>query len=193
MILYEQDIIRFCNEKYDFTQLLNCSSVYIETCQWFYTRSERFKYFEPNPEIAEQVHLITHNFDEHTVGVHVRRKDHSLSIKSSPLSEFKKIMQLEIDRNKNTMFFLSTDSKEVENELIDEFKDRILTLRKKEFSRNSAKGIKDAFVDMLCLSDTNKIIGSYHSTFSHVASLINSIELQIVNVPKGRTSDDIVS
>jgi len=182
LILNDQDIIKLREEKYDFRNLLNYKSVYIETCQWFYTGTERFIYFQPNPEIADQVDSVTRNFDEHIIGIHVRRTDHPTSQIASPLSEFKKIMKAEINRNRNTVFFLSTDSKEVEKKLLDEFKSRILSLRNKELSRSSAKGIKDAFVDMLCLSQTNKIYGSYHSTFSHIASLMNDVELQVVNV-----------
>lgn len=182
LILREKDIIEMRNQNYDFLKLLSYKSVFIETCQWFYTGNEGFLHLNPIEKISDQVQNFTRNFDKHTIGIHVRRTDHILSIKASPLSEFKKNMHSEIDRNKNTMFFLSTDSKEVEKTLKVEFKDRIITYENKELSRNSSKGIKDAFIDMLCLSKTKKIYGSYHSTFSHVASLINGIELQVVNV-----------
>lgn len=182
LILHDNDIIKLRNQNYDFLNLLSHKSVFIETCQWFYTDKERLIYFDPNSNIADQVHSITRKFCKHTIGIHVRRTDHSLSIKASPLLEFKKKMQFEIDRNKNTMFFLSTDSEEVEKELKVEFKDRILTIENKELSRSSSKGIKDAFVDMLCLSRTSKIYGSYQSTFSHIASLMNDIELRVINV-----------
>ncbi|TVR18849.1 MAG: hypothetical protein EA391_01680 [Balneolaceae bacterium] len=190
LILREKDIIEMRNNNYDFLNLLNYKSVLIETCQWFYTGDEGFLYLNPIGQISDQVQQITRNFNKQTIGIHVRRTDHTLSIKASPLSEFKKRMQFEIDRNKNTMFFLSTDSEEVENELKVEFKNRILTYENKELSRNSSKGIKDAFVDMLCLSHTNKIYGSYHSTFSHIASLMNDIELRVINVlPKQKEAN----
>ena len=192
LILHEQDIIKLRNKTYNFRDLLNYSSVYIETCQWFYTGTGEFKFFKPNIEIIDQVHQVTSDFNKHIIGIHIRQTDHSLSIKSSPISEFVRIMKNEIKKNNDTIFFLSTDSGEAEKKLKDEFQNRIITYENKELSRNTTKGIKDAFIDMLCLSRTNKIYGSYQSSFSHIASLINGIELQVVNVLDRSKSDDLV-
>lgn len=180
-VFYDQDIKKLRDQKYDFTELLNYSSVYIETCYWFNAFNDRFLLFEPIPEILERVSSITRNYNEHTVGIHIRRTDHVLSIKASPDSEFKRLMQREIERNNKTTFFLATDSEETELEMIQEFKDRIIS-RKKELSRNSPEGIKEAFVDMLCLSETKKIYGCYKSSFSRIASKIKNNSLEIVNI-----------
>jgi hypothetical protein len=102
-----------------------------------------------------------------------------MSIKHSPLSEFKKVMDAELTKDTNTKFFVATDSPSDEAELKRKYPGKIITYEK-EISRNSEKGIQDALVDLLCLAETSKIIGSYYSSFSDVASYMGGIELQLI-------------
>jgi len=72
-------------------------------------------------------------------------------------------------------FFLATDSPEEEQDMKKLFGDRIITFAKK-LDRNNPEAIQDALVDLLCLSKTRKIIGSFYSSFSDIAADIGYIE-----------------
>ncbi len=87
---------------------------------------------------------------------------------------------MEISENPDTRFFLATDSGEVEMKLLEIFKDRIIIQPNKQLGRNNPGAIRDALVDMLCLSRTRKILGSYWSSFSESAALMGNLQLIIV-------------
>jgi len=89
-------------------------------------------------------------------------------------------MQEAIQSDKETRFFLATDSIEEENTLKDLFKGRIIVQSDKKLRRNDPLAIKDALVDMLCLSKTKKILGSYWSSFSDTAASIGKIEIMVI-------------
>ena len=42
--------------------------------------------------------------------------------------------------------------------------------------------MKDAYVDMLCLSKCEKIYGSFNSTFSAMAGIIGNIECEVLSL-----------
>ncbi len=117
-----------------------------------------------------------------SVGVQVRRTD--LSNKTQPLSQFTVAMQREIDANGAETFFLATDEPEVERELRQQFGTRIMTIGAKAFERDSPQGIQDALVDLLSLARTRKLLGSYHSSFGEIASVLGNIELEVVGYGK---------
>jgi hypothetical protein len=109
------------------------------------------------------------------IGVHIRRGDNVDSIQYSPLERFVERMKEEIDRNNSVKFFVSTDDYKVEVYLRNLFQHRIITHKKKSFSRNSSLGIQDALIDLYCLANCSKLIGSYYSSFTETAWQINGI------------------
>ena len=52
---------------------------------------------------------------------------------------------------------------------------------KKEMNRDTPNGIRDAVVDLYCLSKTKYIYGSYWSSFSDIAARIGEIRLITLN------------
>ncbi|NJK87705.1 MAG: hypothetical protein HC906_18745 [Bacteroidales bacterium] len=96
--------------------------------------------------------------------MHIRRGDHIKSKKHSPLEAFMKQMKNEIKDHPDCCFFLATDSVSEEEILKREFGERII-VHQKILDRNTEQGIIDAVIDLLCLSSTNKIIGSHYSSF----------------------------
>ena len=44
-------------------------------------------------------------------------------------------------------------------------------------SRNTYEGMRFAVVDLYCLSKTSYIIGSYFSSYSHIASVLGGISV----------------
>jgi len=180
LILLDKDIIKHRNEGFNFKGILNHSNVYVETCQWFFSGDKRLLMLEPKNEIIDTATSITSKFSDYTIGIHIRRTDHKLSKVYSPLNEFRKVVKREISKNINATFFLATDSKDTEEELIREFGHLVITRSEKELSRNNPKGITDGFIDMLCLAKTKKIYGSYSSSFSEIASFIYGTEFEVV-------------
>ncbi|MBN2612161.1 MAG: hypothetical protein JXB00_11440 [Bacteroidales bacterium] len=178
--LYQKDIVRLMSTGYDFHQLNNIERVYIDTQTRFYSNGKEFELFKPVPKIINKVDEIIQSFTEYTVGIHIRRTDNFKSIDNSPVEEFIKFMEKEIELNSDVSFFLATDSSEVESELRSKFKYRIIKQSNIKLKRNDPIAIKDALVDLLCLSRTKKIYGSYWSSFSEVAALFGKIPLQIV-------------
>jgi hypothetical protein len=175
--LFDDEILDLKRRNVDFRQLMGPDkSVYINTCNQFFQGPESFKAFIPVPEIQQIIDSYVKGFNSNTIGVHIRRKDNLRSIKHSPLEGFVALMEKEVNNNPETLFFLATDSEEVENTLLEIFKGRIIT-HKKMLDRNTEAGIQDALIDLFCLSKTRKIFGSHYSSYSEVAAQINNIEL----------------
>jgi hypothetical protein len=160
--------------------LLKKRNLYIQTYQEFGENYKEFSKFIPKDEIQYLIDLQTEKFNNNTIGIHIRRSDNKLSIEKSPINLFIDKLNYEIEKDKNVNFFLATDDISTEHELINIFGDKIISY-KKELSRNSEKGIKDAVVDLYCLSQTKFIYGSYWSSYSEIASRIGNIELITLN------------
>lgn len=152
---------------------------YISTCHEFYFDRMYFKYLAPAEHIKEIIAKTVAKFSKKTVGVHIRRTDNVESITASPLQAFVDVMARDIANDRDVNFFLATDDPAVEEMLIERFPKKIIRY-KKVFSRQEVKGIQDAMVDLYCLSETNKIYGSYYSSFSEMASRIKNIPLEII-------------
>ena len=123
-------------------------------------------------------------FGEHTVGIHIRRRDHTKSINNSPKALFVDRMKAILSENAETTFFLATDCEETERDLVGLFDERIFVLPKRSRDRDTPECITDGFVDMLCLSRTTRIIGSAWSSFSRAASQIGRIEREVLSIDR---------
>ena len=108
--------------------------------------------------------------------MHIRRIENEQSVIYSPLERFVECMKEEINRDNNIKFFISTDDYQVEEYLRNLFPHRIITHNKKSLSRNSSRGVQDALIDLYCLSNCSKLIGSYWSSFTDTAWQINGID-----------------
>lgn len=143
--------------------------------------SEVLNEIKPTEEIEMRVRTILDSYQgKHIIGVHIRRTDNKDSIQHSPIRLFAEKMRECLDNNPDVVFYLATDDKEVEKEMSAEFPTVTHICFSDEKSRRTEAGMKDAYVDMLCLSRCEKIYGSYGSTFSKMASVIGGIECEIV-------------
>lgn len=133
--------------------------------------------FVPQPEIHKRIEEITAKFAENTVGVHIRRTDNYESIRRSPLKLFIERLEQELRNDSATIFYLATDSEEVKAEMKRRFAGHVITSDKKA-DRESLDGMKAAVVELFCLSQTRKIIGSDFSSYSQLAAEIGGIELE---------------
>lgn len=174
--LFEKDIIELRKRSFDFKEIEKYNNVYINTSEPFHQTNNAFSFFKPVITLQKVIDAYTQQFSQNTIGIHIRRTDNENAIKYSPLTDFLDIMKKEIVKNPEINFFLATDSAEVNDRIKDSMGDRIIT-HPKVLDRNSDQGIEDALVDIYCLSECNKIIGSYFSSFSEVAAQINNINL----------------
>jgi len=165
----------------------------IMTCEDFFPgQSFRSDLFQLQPEIAERVKQETEGFDENTIGVHIRRSDHIHSIEHSPLELFEEYMLNELSNCPEAKFYIASDDEAVK----EHFKQNPQWKSKVIFSegcllRDSQEGILQAVTEFYALSRTRKILGSYWSTFSELASRIGYLNLMVVkNELRGLTEKE---
>ncbi len=190
-IIYQDEMMELVNNKFDFNKLKEYKSVYIASCFDFEidytdkysmnkeTMNYPFSEFVAHNFVNDKIEEISKTFTDSTIGFHIRRTDHVGAIENSPLSLFIEKMNEEIAVKDNTNFFLATDDKDTEKELLHLFGERIITNQNKAFDRDSEKGVQDAYINVVCLSKTSKIYGSHASSFSETAAKMGGIELVV--------------
>ncbi|MBS5109073.1 MAG: glycosyl transferase [Phocaeicola vulgatus] len=77
--------------------------------------------------------------------------------------------------------YLATDSEEVKREMKERYGDRIFCSGKKA-DRGSLEGIREGITDMYTLARTQKIYGSFQSSFSDMAAQIGGVPLEILKL-----------
>jgi hypothetical protein len=170
-------------KRYDVRQFTNNWLTLISSYSRFYPTNTMFKLFSPIDILKEKIHLETIDFNDYTIGVHIRRTDNRESIDHSPLELFEESMDNEIDRESNTNFYLATDCMQTKEYLKNKYGDKLRT-NFMEVRRDTKEGVQQALVEMYSLARTKKVFGSYHSSFSDTACHIGSIkEITISNVP----------
>lgn len=157
--------------------------IYIDTCQQFLDHPD-YHIFVPVPPVRERIKEITKEYGDSCIGVHIRRTDSVKSIEASSTAAFADKMKEELEKNPAVRFYLATDDKQEEEAIRKVFGDRILSLGNKTLDRNNDKGIQDALVDFMCLAHTEKIIGSYWSSFTDIAADFYKIPKFIVGIDK---------
>lgn len=144
-----------------------------------------YTFLKPSAEMEAKGAPLFGQLDSHTVGVHVRRTDHTEAIANSPLALFAERMKAELCADAETSFFVATDDVRVKEELKELLPEaKLLFHQSGIIDRNSREGIEDAFIEMLALARCRKILGSYNSTFSLLPSYIGNIPLEVVKKEK---------
>lgn len=165
-------------------QFLKYTDVYVKATNPFWNIFDidhAFDFISPKGAIEDRKNQVLKEAEgKRLVGVHIRRTDHIEAIKNSPLELFIEKMQEELDRKEETFFYVATDDKAAEEELRERFGEKVITFLGKSLDRDSRQGIEDAYVEMLCLSAGDKILGSFNSTFSVMASRLGNIPLEVV-------------
>ena len=129
--------------------------------------------------MRRQIDAFAEGFSSHTIGVHIRRTDNKASILQSPTELFVDAIDKEVEQNDDTVIFLATDSEAIKDEMRSRYGRRLLTAGD-EADRNSITGIKGGVVDMYTLARTNRIYGSFQSSFSELASQIGGVEVHVL-------------
>lgn len=143
--------------------------------------AKSYALLKPSENILKKGKPLFEKLDGHSVGVHIRRTDHTEAIANSPLELFIARMKDELAADDKTKFFVATDDAAVKAELRAALPEELLIFNEKGIiDRDSKEGLEDAFVEMLALSKCKKILGSYNSTFSLLPSYIGDIPLEVV-------------
>lgn len=119
------------------------------------------------------------DFGTNTIGVHIRRTDNGWATEYSPLGLFTKKVEEEIDSDHTTKIFLATDSSEIKRMFVRKYAERVVT-RFNNSPRYTLKGEVDGLIDLLLLSKTKKVYGSFRSSFSDLASQIGKCPIEIL-------------
>lgn len=149
-------------------------NTYIFTWESFYP-AEDYHLFLPTTPLQTRIDQITSTFGPSCIGVHIRRTDNQPSIGKSSTNAFLSAMQEELTQNPHTMFYLATDDPTEESLLRTTFPGRILSNQNRCLRRDTKEGIQDALLDLYCLASTQKIIGSYFSSFTDIAADLHKI------------------
>lgn len=132
--------------------------------------------FHPNKHIESEVEKITCKFSADTIGIHIRQTDNSMSIKYSPVELFITKIKATLKAKPTTKFFLATDDYNIKKLLKNEFGYSIIT-NDIVISRKTVEGMQNALIEMLLLSKTKEIWGSFYSSFSEAAATLGDIKL----------------
>lgn len=148
------------------------------TCFNFYSNDD-FSWLRPVRAVREKVEEVTRKLGDNCIGVHIRRTDNRASIDCSPLSLFIERIENELEMDSAVRFFVASDDGSVRRALRERFGESVL-FREKIGERYTIEGERDALVDLMLLSRTRKVYGSYWSSFSEVAAQIGRIPLEIL-------------
>lgn len=147
---------------------------YIFTWEWFYP-SEDYHLFIPTDSLQKRIDEMTAQFGSSCAGVHIRRTDNQPAIGKSSTDAFIQSMKKELEEDPRTCFYLATDDMTEEARLREAFPGKILSNQRRCLDRDSIEGMHDALLDLYCLANTRKIIGSYFSSFTDIAADMHKI------------------
>ncbi len=182
--LYEQEIEPLYLQGFDFEKWARENArAYLAAYVAFapYPSSLIAHLFTPVEEIRQEIELRCQRFSQRMVGVHVRRTDNVESIRQSPIELFYKKLDEEIAADNRTGIYLATDSQEVKQEMRSRYGERVVAVDAPA-ERGSLEGIRDGIADMYTLARTEKIYGSFHSTFSTMAAQLGNIPLEVLKL-----------
>lgn len=177
--IYTSEFKRLRDSNYDFNKLSSYKSIYICGFNRFDKGYNLARHFKPVPFLQKKINTSIDRFTKKTIGLHLRRTDHKDAIAKSSTNQFIEKINAELLLDDQIIFFLTTDSPEDEERLKTIFGNKIIT-NKSRLERNSKEGIQDALIDLYCLAATNKIYGSYKSSFSEAAAEIGKNQLIII-------------
>jgi hypothetical protein len=154
----------------------------------FREESTIYKLLKPKASISETIENTTSQFNEKTIGIHIRRGDAMNSpwdknFKVSDDNTFIEAINNEIRLNPDVKFFLATDCIKTQEKFCSLFPQIIVNNTKIFFDSvdhtKPKDNQKDAVIDMMALSETKYIIGSNWSSFSYISSKFRHIPLKI--------------
>ncbi|MCD8165270.1 MAG: glycosyl transferase [Bacteroides sp.] len=156
---YPKEMQELTDRGYDFNRLCAGGSLYIASYTAFYPFSSAtlLKMFRPIESIRKRIDSFTANFQQHeTIGIHIRRTDHIISIQESPTELFFERIDKRLRISPNTCFYLATDSEEEKVTFMERYGNKIYTLEEKA-DRTNYSGMQHAVTEFFLLSRTKEI------------------------------------
>ncbi len=135
--------------------------------------------FKPTEALQTRINALTSRFSDTTIGIHIRRGDNRQSIEHNAPGDYIGFMERQLAECPSTTFYIATDSPALKQELAARFPGSVI-LNDAVLERQSVNGMKDAVVDLWCLAATNRIVGSYFSSYSDIAAELGGIPLSIL-------------
>ena len=180
--IYERQATQLFYNHFDYAAWAKGRKVYMASCVYFYPQPDDklFKLFKPIASLQQRIDACSEHFNEHTIGIHIRRTDNIASITQSPTELFIKQMEEFVEHQPDTTFYLATDSEEEKQKLKQVFGERI-SMSGHAAERNSLQGMQDALVELYTLSRTSRIIGSMQSSYSETAAQIGRVQCSFIN------------
>jgi hypothetical protein len=175
--VYSEVIEQELKEKNDYLPP-DRTSVYITYYQRFFNDGTPFYGFQPVTELLKKINEISGQFQQNTIGIHIRRQDHFEAISNSSTEVFLKEIEKHLSVSEGD-FFLSSDDPIEKKLLTRRFGKRMIT-RDIHYSRSSRRGMEDAVIDLFCLSKTSEIWGSFNSTFGQVAGELGHVKFKSI-------------
>ncbi len=133
----------------------------------------------------DEVRKISHEFVDkyfnknNTIGLHVRRTDHIGLAKGrgnyTNDEYFIKVIENEIKKDSAVVFFLSTDNRNTQELYLKKYPTNVVVYKKIEKLENSFRhtSLFDTGIDMSILTYCKRVEGSFHSSFSRIAVMLN--------------------
>lgn len=134
---------------------------------------------QPMAHLKRRIELLTATFNEHTIGIHIRRTDNVKSIAHSGDNLFRHAIRKAIAQNPYANFFLATDAADLKARLVKEFPGRI-AVQDCRGTRANLQGMEEAVIDLYALSRTSRLLGSYWSSYTDTAAELGGIPLTIL-------------
>lgn len=134
-----------------------------------------FKKMSPIESIKKRVSSFTKENDnfKNVIGLHLRRRDFLLATdgrgRVSSDEQFFKKMQEIIEKKPDTKFFLATDCFITRKKFIKKFPGKIIFFPNNNPDKSTPEATQAGLIDILLLSKTNHILGSFLSSFAEVA------------------------
>lgn len=140
-----------------------------------------FGFLKFNDKILKISHeFIEKNFNKNnTIGLHIRRTDHIGLAKNKGNytndEYFEKIINSEISKDQTVLFYLSTDNRKTQDLFLRKYPKNIIVYKKIDKLANSFRHttLFDTGIDMCILTYCNHVEGSFHSSFSRIAVMLN--------------------
>lgn len=136
-------------------------------------------------QFNNEVRKISHEFiakyfnKNNTIGLHVRRTDHVGLAKGKGNytndAYFFKVIEDEIKKDAEVVFFLSTDNRNTQEMFLNRYPQNVVVYKKIEKLENSFRhtSLFDTGIDMSLLTYCKRVEGSFHSSFSRIAVMLN--------------------
>lgn len=112
-------------------------------------------------------------------GMHIRQTDNYIAIANSPVQIFEQKIEELLKKDPDVRIYIASDSQDVKERLSKKFGSPV-TCNSRPADRISREGMIDAAAEMLILSRTGRIYGSFWSSYSEAAAMIGNIPLEVL-------------